>query len=95
MISHNHATRPKKVYKANRSDKLWLPEYIEAFREKATPEMAAALELALWTGQRQSDIVDGIQGWPHRFPAGQAQVPGQQANLFRPQDSSRCSSAPG
>lgn len=57
MISHNHATRPKKVYKADRSDKLWLPEHLDAFRVHATPEMALALELALWTGQRQSDLL--------------------------------------
>lgn len=57
MISHNHATRPKKVYKANRSDKLWLPEHIEAFRAVATREMKMALNLALWTGQRQADLL--------------------------------------
>jgi len=57
MIAHNHAIRPKKVYKADRSDKLWLPEHLEAFREHAPPEMRLALELALWTGQRQSDLL--------------------------------------
>ncbi|NML93759.1 tyrosine-type recombinase/integrase [Novosphingobium olei] len=61
MISHNHATRPKKVYKADRSDKLWLPEHLDAFREHATPELRLALELALWTGQRQSDLLQ--LGW--------------------------------
>lgn len=57
MISHNHATRPKKVYKADRSDKLWLPEHVEAFRAAAPHELRMALELALWTGQRQSDLL--------------------------------------
>jgi len=57
MISHNHATRPKKAYKADRSDKLWLPEHIEAFRAVASEEMRLAFELALWTGQRQSDLL--------------------------------------
>ncbi|MFN3457499.1 MAG: tyrosine-type recombinase/integrase [Novosphingobium sp.] len=61
MISHNHATRPKKVYKADRSDKLWLPEHIEAFRAVADAEMELALDLALWTGQRQTDVLK--MGW--------------------------------
>lgn len=57
MISHNHATRPKKVYKADRSDKIWLPEHLTAFRAVASDEMKMALELALWTGQRQTDVL--------------------------------------
>lgn len=61
MISHNNATRPKKVYKADRSEKLWLPEHLEAFRKAAPAEMKLALELALWTGQRQSDLLQ--LGW--------------------------------
>jgi integrase len=61
MISNNHATRPKKVYKADRSEKLWLPEHVEAFRAVADDEMRLALDLALWTGQRQSDVLK--LGW--------------------------------
>lgn len=57
MLAHNHATRPKKVYKADRSEKLWLPAHLEAFRAVASPEIRMALELALWTGQRQSDLL--------------------------------------
>jgi integrase len=57
MLAFNHATRPKKVYRADRSDKLWLPEHIAAFRAVASPEMRLALELALWTGQRQGDLL--------------------------------------
>ena len=57
LIGLNHATRPKKLYKADRSDKLWLPGHLTAFRAAASPEMRLALELALWTGQRQSDLL--------------------------------------
>jgi integrase len=57
LIGLNHATRPKKLYRSNRSDKLWLPEHLEAFRAVASPQMRLALELALWTGQRQSDLL--------------------------------------
>src|SRR5690606_37127658 len=51
------ATRPKKVYRADRSDKLWLPEHLAAFRANAPAEMRLALELARWTGQRQTDLL--------------------------------------
>lgn len=61
LIGLNHATRPKKLYKADRSDKLWLAHHIEAFRAVASPEMILALDLALWTGQRQGDLL--ILGW--------------------------------
>ena len=61
LVGFNHAARPKKLYKPDRSDKLWLPEHLEAFRAVASPEMRLALELALWTGQRQSDLLK--LGW--------------------------------
>lgn len=57
MIANNHATRPKKVYKADRSERLWLPHHISAFRAVAPPEMLLAFELALHTGQRQGDLL--------------------------------------
>ena len=57
LIGRNHATRPKKLYKADRSEKLWLSQHLDAFRAVASPEMRLALELALWTGQRQSDLL--------------------------------------
>lgn len=61
MIANNHATRPKKVYKADRSEKIWLDNDLDAFRAVASPEMRLALELALWTGQRQGDLLK--LGW--------------------------------
>lgn len=57
MVAANHARKPKKVYKADRSDKVWLPEHLDAFRAVASHEMRMALELALWTGQRLSDVL--------------------------------------
>jgi len=57
LIGLNHATRPKKLYRSDRSDKLWLPQHLDAFRAVAAPQMRLALELALWTGQRQSDLL--------------------------------------
>ena len=61
FIGLNHATRPKKLYRSDRSDKVWLPEHLDAFRAVAAPEMRLALELALWTGQRQGDLLK--LGW--------------------------------
>lgn len=57
LLSHNHATRPKKVYRADRSEKLWLPGDIEAFRAVAPAEVRLAFELALGTGQRKGDLL--------------------------------------
>ena len=57
IVALNHATRPKKLYKADRSDKLWLPDDLTAFRAVASSEIRLALELALWTGQRQGDLL--------------------------------------
>ena len=56
-LAFNHATRPKKVYRADRSGKLWLKHHIEAFRAVASYEMSLALDLALFTGQRQGDLL--------------------------------------
>ena len=57
LVTHNHITRPKKVYKADRADKLWLPPDIEAMRAVASPEILLAFELALATGQRKGDLL--------------------------------------
>lgn len=45
-----------KAYKGDRSDKIWLPEHVDAFMAVAGPEMKLALVLALHTGQRQGDL---------------------------------------
>lgn len=57
LLTHNHITRPKKVYKADRADKLWLPPDIEAMRAIASPEIRLAFELALATGQRKGFLL--------------------------------------
>lgn len=57
LIRHNHATRPKKVYKADRSEKLWLPPDMAAFRAVAPADVLLAFELALGTGQRKGDLL--------------------------------------
>lgn len=46
-----------RAYQGDRSDKIWLPEHVDAFMAVAEPEMKLALVLALHTGQRQGDIL--------------------------------------
>lgn len=46
-----------RAYSADRSDKIWLPEHVDAFMAAADPDMQLALMLALHTGQRQGDII--------------------------------------
>lgn len=57
IIAHNHATKPKKLYTADRSDKLWLPPDIAAIRATTPADVLLAFELALGTGQRKGDIL--------------------------------------
>jgi integrase len=56
-INANHLKGFRRLYHANRSEKIWLPEHIEAFWRTASVEMQQALILALHTGQRQADLL--------------------------------------
>jgi integrase len=47
----------KKLYAVTRADKVWSDAEIDAFRAAATKEIAFAQTLALWTGQRQGDLL--------------------------------------
>lgn len=57
LVPCNPCERPGKLYRANRKDKVWTAEDEAAFYEKAPPHMHLALTLALWTGQRQGDLL--------------------------------------
>jgi integrase len=46
-----------RLYHGDRSEKIWLPEHIDAFMKAAPIEMQRALILALHTGQRQGDLL--------------------------------------
>ncbi|PHR23281.1 MAG: integrase [Hoeflea sp.] len=46
-----------RAYQGDRSEKIWLPEHVEAFMAVAEPEMRLAIVLALHTGQRQGDLL--------------------------------------
>jgi integrase len=53
----NPCTRPGRLYKGERSDKIWTDEQLEAFYEKAPAHLHLALALGFWTGQRQRDLL--------------------------------------
>lgn len=56
-IDTNILDKVKRVYRSDRADMIWLPEHVQAFTKVASPEMCAALMLAMHTGQRQGDLL--------------------------------------
>jgi integrase len=56
-IAANHLRGFKRLYHADRSEIIWLPEHIAAFMKVAPVEMQRALILALHTGQRDGDLL--------------------------------------
>jgi integrase len=55
-LDRNVLDKITRVYHSDRVDKLWLPNHVDAFLKVASPEMTAALMLAMHTGQRQGDL---------------------------------------
>jgi integrase len=55
-LSVNVLVKVRSTYKSDRTDKIWLPEHVNAFMGSATLEMSRAMTLALHTGQRQGDL---------------------------------------
>jgi integrase len=56
-ISVNVCEKGGKLYDADRSDIIWAADDIREFCSVASVELQAALLLALWTGQRQGDLL--------------------------------------
>jgi Phage integrase family len=56
-ITANHLRGFKRLYHADRSEIIWLPEHIAAFMSVAPIELQRALILALHSGQRQADLL--------------------------------------
>jgi integrase len=56
-ISTNVCERGGRLYEVDRAEVIWQPEHIKAFRAAAPDELWFALVLALWTGQRQGDLI--------------------------------------
>jgi integrase len=56
-IAVNVCERGGRLYDADRSDIIWTAEDIREFCGVASVELQAAMLLALWTGQRQGDLL--------------------------------------
>lgn len=57
IILLNPCERGGRVYRAKRSDRVWEAEQEGLFLERAPHHLHLALRLALWTGQRQGDLL--------------------------------------
>ena len=57
LVPINPCERAGKVYRANRSENVWTDADETAFLAKAPAHLHLALILALWTGQRQGDLL--------------------------------------
>jgi integrase len=56
-IAVNVCERGGRLYESDRSEIIWTAEDIRTFCNVASVELQAALLLALWTGQRQGDLL--------------------------------------
>ena len=62
LIAVNVCERGGRLYEADRAEKIWLSLHIRAFCDVASAELQFALLMALWTGQRQGDLIR--LAWP-------------------------------
>lgn len=56
-LERNPFVKAGKLYQSDRSDKVWSTEQIQALLAVAPPHMALPFLLALYTGQRQGDLL--------------------------------------
>ncbi len=57
MVPMNPVERPGKTYRSKRIDSIWTLEDERRFLEKAPAHIGLAFMRALWTGQRQGDLL--------------------------------------
>lgn len=57
FIPHHPLERVSKISDNSRRDIIWTPEQIAQFRSRAPEHMVRAMMLAVWTGQRQGDLL--------------------------------------
>lgn len=57
LITVNVCERGGRLYEADRTEIIWLAVHIKKFCAAASEPLQFALLLALWTGQRQSDLI--------------------------------------
>jgi integrase len=57
LVAANPCERGGRLYRASRADKIWTYDDEAAFLAKAPKHLHLSLLLALWTGQRQGDLL--------------------------------------
>ena len=57
LIASNPCERPGKLYRANRADSVWMEADEKAFLDSAPDRLRLAYLPAVWTGQRQGDLL--------------------------------------
>jgi integrase len=57
LVLANPCTRGGRLYRGSRRENVWTPADEAAFFERAPARLHLALKLALWTGQRQGDLL--------------------------------------
>ncbi len=57
LAPDNPCTKAGRLYSGTRADKVWTADDEAAFAAKASSSLNLALQLALWTGQRQGDLL--------------------------------------
>lgn len=56
-ISTNPCERGGRLYEADRAEKIWTAEHLREFLEIAPDQIRVVMLAALWTGQRQGDLL--------------------------------------
>jgi integrase len=57
LVAANPCERGGRLYRGSRAEKIWTPEDEAAFLGRAPAPLHLPLMLALWTGQRQGDLL--------------------------------------
>jgi integrase len=57
LVAANPCAKGGRLYRATRADKIWTADDEAAFIERAPKHLHLPLQLALWTGQRQGDLL--------------------------------------
>lgn len=57
IIDRNPCERGGRLYKADRNELIWSEAQLQRLESSASPEIAAVVTFALWTGQRQADCL--------------------------------------
>ena len=57
LLAHNPCARGGRLYRGTRIEKIWTNDDEAAFLKSAPAHLHLPLLLALWTGQRQGDLL--------------------------------------